>query len=138
MNFFTSSSEGRGPVALLAATFAGVALLLFSASEALVRTSVLHQDEFIAHAHLFMAARDTDAAFGDSHVARGFYPPKGMVNLAYPSEGIEHMDWKVRSYFADKDPGRVIVQADPHLLAPYRPDCGKFQCNNHEPCYRQL
>ena len=60
------------------------------------------------------------AAFGDSHAARGFVPPEGMINLAFPSEGIEHMDWKARRFFADRAPDRVLLQADPHLFAPYR------------------
>ena len=102
------------------ASLVAVAVVLFGASEALVRKQVNPQDEFISHARLFHSATSPHAAFGDSHVARGLVPVEGMVNLAYPSEGIEHIDWKVRRYFATRSPGRVVLQADPHLLAPYR------------------
>ena len=102
------------------ATALVVAATLFGASEMLVRSKVSTQDEFINHANLFHTSPHANVAFGDSHVARGFVPPANMVNLAYPSEGIEHIDWKVRTYFARRKPGRIILQADPHLLAPYR------------------
>ncbi len=104
--------------------FVGVALattvVLLSASELLVRAKIEPQDDFVSHVRLFNTSQATDAAFGDSHVARGFVPATGMINLAYPSEGIEHIDWKVRTYFANRSPGQIILQADPHLLAPYR------------------
>jgi hypothetical protein len=120
MNSSTSSFSPRRALALFASVAASVGLSLFAASEALVRAEVEQQDEFVSHVRLFETSQAVDAAFGDSHVARGFVPPDGMVNLAYPSEGIEHLDWKIRTYFAARKPGRVIVQADPHLLAPYR------------------
>ena len=120
MNSSTSNFSPRAALALFASMAACVGLSLFAASEALVRAEVEQQDEFVSHVRLFRTSQAVDAAFGDSHVARGFVPPEGMINLAYPSEGIEHLDWKIRSYFAVRKPGRVIVQADPHLLAPYR------------------
>ena len=120
MNSSTSSFNPRRALVLFASVAASVGLSLFAASEALVRAEVEQQDEFVSHVRLFETSQAVDAAFGDSHVARGFVPPEGMINLAYPSEGIEHLDWKIRTYFARRLPGRVIIQADPHLFAPYR------------------
>ena len=95
-------------------------VLLFGATELLLRHHVVPQDSFTAHVAMLGANTSADAVFGDSHAARDFAPPAGMVNLAFPSESIDHMDWKARRYFSDRRPGRVIVQADPHLFAPYR------------------
>jgi hypothetical protein len=95
-------------------------LALAGATEWLVRTQVVPQDTFGKHLRLLQTAAQGDAAFGDSHVARGFDASDGFVNLAYPSENIEYLFWKMRTYFDQLAPGRVIVQADPHLFAPYR------------------
>lgn len=95
-------------------------LILASASEYILRVKIAPQDEFIAHVNLFNSDPVSDAAFGDSHVARGFVPPQGMLNHAYPSESIPRMAWKVDAYFSDHAPDRVIIQADPHMFAPYR------------------
>jgi hypothetical protein len=97
-----------------------LALLLLAASEWLVRTQVVPQDEFIKHAKLLESSKLENAAFGDSHVARGFLPSADMLNLAYPSENLPQMDWKIRHYFGDKKPGNILLQADPHMFANYR------------------
>jgi len=117
MSFSTSSSKA---ISLCAAVCFMAGLTLLGASEYLLRSQIAPQDEFIAHTKLFATSPLADAAFGDSHVARGFVPPKGMVNQAYPSESIPRMAWKTQTYYADKAPGRVIIQADPHMFAPYR------------------
>jgi len=96
------------------------ALLLVVASETLVRRHVLPQDTLGLHLSLLATALADGAAFGDSHVARGFAPPEGLVNLAYPSENITDMLNKARSYYSERAPGLVIVQADPHQFSPYR------------------
>jgi len=93
---------------------------LAGATEWLVRTQVEPQDTFRNHLGLLQSATQNDAAFGDSHVARGFNAAGGFVNLAYPSENIEYMFSKMRAHFDSVTPGRVIVQADPHLFAAYR------------------
>lgn len=113
--------EGRGkPLVTFAVGFILSLAIVLAASEAMLRAVVVPEDSFRAHAALFASTMLSDAAFGDSHTARDFVPPPGMVNLAFPSEGIEHMDWKVRQYFSKRRPGRVVIQADPHLFAPYR------------------
>jgi hypothetical protein len=121
MRSSTSSSEPlRGVCAIVLATAGAVFLILAGASEALLRNVVAPQDTFAPHAALFNGPPATDVIFGDSHAARGAVPPPGMLNLAYPSENVSQMAWKAKSYFANHTPGRVIVQADPHLFARYR------------------
>lgn len=121
MRLSTSNSK---PVAASLRWFVGAfAVMLFCvvvATESLLRLNVIPHDNFDKHVSLFQSADAHDAAFGDSHTARGFVADRGFVNLAYPSEGITQMAWKVETYYADRTPGRVILQAAPHLFAPYR------------------
>ncbi|WP_165759869.1 hypothetical protein [Falsiruegeria litorea] len=100
--------------------FAGTLAIAVLASEALLRTQVLPQDSYASHVSILETTDRSDVAFGDSRTARGFVAGEGFVNLAFPSEGISHMAWKVERHFAERQPGRVILQADPHLFAAYR------------------
>jgi hypothetical protein len=118
MNSFTSSSKRA--IALFAVGAVATLLLAAGATELLLRRAVLPRDSFPAHAALFRSASGPDAAFGDSHMARDFAPEAPMLNLAYPSESVRDMDWKVRRFFARNAPDRIVLQADPHLFAPYR------------------
>jgi hypothetical protein len=86
----------------------------------MVRSQVEPNDLLPLHLRLFHSSQERDAGFGDSHMAFGFYPPPGMVNLAFPGENIDNMQYKARKYFATRPPGRVIVQADAHMFAHYR------------------
>ena len=97
-----------------------VLLALVGSTEWLIRAHVLPQDTLDAHLRLLNMSHGSDAAFGDSHAARGFNATDGFLNLAYPSENIRDMAMKAKSYFAKHYPGRIILQADPHLFAPYR------------------
>lgn len=105
---------------MLARGFVLTMLLLVVATELLVRSQVLPQDTRAGHLALLDRANQVDAAFGDSHAARGFAAQDTFVNLAYPSENIEDMFAKVRTHYANRSPGRVVLQADPHLFAAYR------------------
>lgn len=116
----SSTSSSRRQLAVFGLVFALVLALIAAASEWLVRDQVLPQDDFRAHVRHVKASTAKDTAFGDSHVARGFAPPAPFANLAYPSEGVPHMAWKVRAYYKNRKPGRVILSADPHLFSPYR------------------
>lgn len=90
------------------------------ATEWLVRSTVAPQDSWLPHLRLVQAPGSRDLAFGDSHVARGFAAPSPWINLAYPSSTIEEMAATVARVMTDGGPRRVILQADPHLFAPYR------------------
>lgn len=117
MNFSISSSSA---IKLCAGAFLITGIILAAASEFLLRTQIAPQDEFVSHAEMFKSKRTANAAFGDSHVARGFVPPEGMINFAYPSEPIPRMAWKIQTYLENNAPNRIIIQADPHMFAPYR------------------
>ncbi len=114
------SSQSNSALRTLAMTFVLSLLLLAGATEWLVRTQVVPQDTYANHLKLLETTTRSDASFGDSHVARGFDASDGFVNLAYPSENIEYLNWKIRRHFDARPAGRVIVQADPHLFASYR------------------
>ncbi|MHA7872223.1 MAG: hypothetical protein ACX939_07735 [Hyphococcus sp.] len=110
-------------VLIFLAACAGAFAVLLAASEWIVRVKAMPQDTLTRHAALFNATRAPYIALGDSHVARGFDAAAPVVNLAYPSENIEKMAWKAQQYLARKPDIRgVLIQADPHLLAPYRID----------------
>ena len=116
-----SSSESAKRASIWALiSFVFTLLTVGLASELLIRSQVLPQDSFAQHRSILESFDTPDAAFGDSHTARGFAAGQGFVNLAFPSEGIAHMAWKTQVYFADRSPGRVILQADPHFFASYR------------------
>lgn len=117
MNFSIFNSDRALAIAATTALgFAG----LFGASELFVRAQVAPQDNFRRHVAFFHQATSNDVVFGDSHAARGFGGAPGFVNLAFPSENIKRMAWKARRYFARRKPGRIILQADPHMFADYR------------------
>lgn len=116
----SSISSSRRAIRIYAAAVGASLAIAAGATEALLRTQVAPQDNFARHLALLRTTDARDAAFGDSHVARGFAAEAPMVNLAYPSETIERFAWKAKAYFARLTPGRVIVQADPHLFTPYR------------------
>lgn len=128
MSSSTSSSDSAFPPARTALPLAPfwaalvlAALALLGASEWLLRTQVVPADVLTGHIARFESTRATEVSFGDSHVARNFLPEAPVTNLAYPSENIAHIAWKVDRYLARvPQPKRVLLQADPHLFAAYR------------------
>lgn len=119
MSSSISSFRHLAAVFLLACT--SVLTVLVGASEWLLRTKVLPEDTLTNHVALFEVSRSPYAAFGDSHVARGFDAQAPVVNLAYPSENIEKMAWKATRYLEQtRDIKTVLIQADPHLFSAYR------------------
>ncbi len=123
MNLSTSSSKRL--IACFIAGCASVFALFAGASEWLLRTQVMPEDTLTRHAELFATTRSPYAAFGDSHVARGFNAQTPFVNLAYPSENLDRMAWKAMRYLDRVSaPEKVLIQADAHLFAPYRLNAG--------------
>jgi len=121
----SSISSSRTLIAVFLAAGAGAFALLLAASEWLVRTKAAPVDTLNKHVALFSRATSGYAAFGDSHVARGFNAAPPVVNLAYPSENIEKMRWKAARFLENNPaPQAVLIQADPHLFAPYRTRAG--------------
>ena len=120
-----SISNSRALILRFFLSGAIVFALLIAASEFLLRKEVLSQDTLGRHVALFNETRSPYAAFGDSHVARGFNATAPVVNLAYPSENIERMRWKATRYLERTPaPEIVLLQADPHLFSPYRISAG--------------
>lgn len=116
----SSTSSFRAYVAVLLLFSGAVFLAGLAASEWLVRTRVEPNDQLPAHLRLFHSTHEASVGFGDSHMACGFSPPAGMVNLAFPGENIETIAYKAGTYFSRRVPGRVIVQAEAHMFARYR------------------
>jgi hypothetical protein len=117
MNFSIFSSDRA--LAIAATTALGFAAL-FGVSEMFVRDQVAPQDNFRRHVAFFHRATAANVVLGDSHAARGFGGAPGFINLSFPSENIKRLAWKARRYFARRNPGRIILQADPHMFAAYR------------------
>lgn len=123
MNSSTSSFRTLTAVFFIAG--AGTLALLIAASEWLVRAKVAPEDTLVKHVALFESTTSPYAAFGDSHVARGFDARAPVVNLAYPSENIEKMAWKAARYLKRAPhPEIVLIQADAHLFSLYRTEVG--------------
>lgn len=121
MNSSTSSSDGlarHGAAALAVALVVGLGFA--AVTESLVRLAVEPVDLLARHIDFFDHADSADVAFGDSHMSLGFTGAAGFVNLAFPGENLATIAGKVQLYYRGRQPGRVILQADPSMLAPVR------------------
>lgn len=96
--------------------------LALAASIVLVRYAVEPNDRVIQSLALVQRATATNAAFGDSHFAWGFVGSPDFPTVAAEGETIADMELRVRYYFRDKQPRKVIIQGDPHSFAPYKLD----------------
>lgn len=123
----------RDAIIAFLTTCAVVFLVLGGLTEWLIRQHVLPQDTRAAHLRLFNEADASSAAFGDSRAARGFNATDGFINLAFPSENIHDISAKVKNYFRERDPKWVILQADPHMFAPYRVHAARNTQKTPEP-----
>jgi hypothetical protein len=103
---------------VLAATLA----LSLAATMALVKYSVEPNDRLIMSLDLVQRAEAPNAAFGDSHLAWGFVGARDFPFLGAEGETIPDMELRVRFYFRNRQPGKVIIQGDPHSFAPYKLD----------------
>jgi hypothetical protein len=110
-SFPDPAAASRRHVGAFAAVFAVLLLTGAVATEWLVRVKVVPNHSFYKHLALFQTDTRTDAAFGDSQVSNGFTGAPGFVNLGYPGDDFVNMDTKVRLYFAERRPGRVVIQA---------------------------
>lgn len=98
----------------------GVCCFALLSCEWLIRTKVQKGDIFEQHRTLFFQSEFSNAVFGDSHVSQGFTGVDDFVNLGCPHESLGVVAKKIRLYYKDRLPGKVILQADPHLLSPSR------------------
>jgi hypothetical protein len=122
--------------ALCFLAFAGAVL---GGSEWLLRTRVAPSDAAQAHYRFFAAADAPDAAFGDSQMAFAFSGAPGFVNLAHLGEAAPTIRYKVETYYAERAPGRVILQANPSMFsAAYEKDDVEAQIARYRPGERLL
>jgi len=91
-----------------------------AATEVLIRTRVIPNDRLMRHLDVFRSGRHENAVFGDSRTSMGVHGLSGFLNLSYPDDSVPTIEAKVRSYYASKQPGKVILQADPHMFSPSR------------------
>jgi hypothetical protein len=112
MSLFTSSSRAFLWSFLILVLGAGFTFA--AATEWLIREKIVPYHSYYKYRDLFRDSRAVNAIFGDSHAANGLTGLDGFVNLAYSGENFQSIAGKVRLYFADKQPGRVILQAGFH------------------------
>jgi hypothetical protein len=117
----SSTSSSRRWLYIFFAIVVTISAGILAASEWLIRAQVLRQDNFEWIAARLRDSTQSNAAFGDSHVAAvPAYNTNDFVNLGVGATTIRKMDQRVRYYFSKIEPGDVIIQADPHLFADYR------------------
>jgi hypothetical protein len=104
-------------VLLLPVAILGLAL---AATVVLVRYAVEPNDRVIQSLALVQQETSKDAAFGDSHFAWGFVGRPDFPTFAAEGETVADMELRVRYYFRDKQPGKVVIQGDPHAFASYK------------------
>lgn len=118
MSFFISSS--RNYLFAFLITLGVFLVLVAGSTELLIRKQVEPNDTLFFHLDLFCKSRSSDIALGDSHTANGFAATGSFINLAYPNENISAITRKVALYIKNKPPGRIVLQADPHMFAAYQ------------------
>ncbi len=101
-----------------------VLLVLFGATVILVRDYIEPHDRVVKSLELIQQERSPDAAFGDSHFAWGFVGSPDFPTLGAEGETLRDMELRVRYYYRDKQPGKVVIQGDPHSFALYKMDRG--------------
>jgi hypothetical protein len=89
-------------------------VVFVAASEALVRNKIVPHHPFYKYIDVFRNSTNPNTIFGDSHLAFGIAGLNNFSNLAYPGNNYRAISEKVRLYFADREPGRVILQAGVH------------------------
>ncbi len=97
-----------------------------ASSEALVRIKVVPVHNDYKYRELFLGAQSPNAIFGDSHAAYSLIGLDEFVNLAYPGNSFLSISGRVRLYFQNRKPKKIILQAGPHHFSRdflnWRPD----------------
>lgn len=97
-------------------------MAFLASTEALLRIAVVPKDIRLKHYELFENSTARNAAFGDSQMAATITGVPGFMNFAYGGENFVITEYRVRKYFSDRKPGRVIIQANPNNFATYKED----------------
>ena len=115
----STSSSSRYLLGFFAVLLAVVGTAL-AASLVLVRYAVEPADRLVRGLVLLRTATSPDAAFGDSRFVWGLIGKHDFPTIGAEGETLFDMESRVRFYYRNKDPRRVIVQGDPHAFAPYK------------------
>lgn len=120
----SSTSSSRAYLFALILITAGLFAGFLATSEWIIRSKVRprdrDEDPYAWHLRLFHTGGAKDVAFGDSYMAHALLGLDGFLNLAYPGTNTRLQEVKVKSYFVDRQPRRIILQADPQLFAPMK------------------
>lgn len=124
-NSFTSSFRGylRRFFLVQAAVLAGA----LAASAVLVKYVVEPTDRVVQSLYLIQRATTANGAFGDSHFAYGVVGSPDFPTFAAVGETMSDMELRVRYYYRNRRPGRVLIQGDPHSFAAYKLDRATHQ-----------
>ena len=105
--------------------FLSVAVLsisLLAVTELLIRTRIIPNDSLSWHLDRFISGDYDNVVFGDSHTSMGVHGISGFLNLSFPADNYAMIEAKVKGYFADRQPGKVILEAEPHMFGRYWDD----------------
>src|SRR5882672_5406673 len=117
----SSISSSRRWLRIFFAIVGAACVVSIAASEWMVRTYVLPHDNFEWIAARLRDSKQSNAAFGDSHVAAvSDFNTTDFINLGIGATTIRKMADRVRFYFSKVEPGEIIIQADPNILADYK------------------
>lgn len=89
-------------------------LVFVAASEILVRNKIVPRHPFYKYIDVFLHSPNPNAIFGDSHFAYGIAGLNDFTNVAYPGNNFRSIAEKIQLYFAERKPGRIILQAGVH------------------------
>ena len=127
MSSSSTASSDRTASRYVAALLVGVVLALAVAEWAL-RALVVPLEEGWSHrVDLVYRGESGDVVLGDSHTFRGFVSQDDFVNLSAGGSSVPAMEVVAREYFRHREPGRVIVAADPQLFVSKRDSAGTQQ-----------
>lgn len=88
--------------------------MFLGGTEAIIRSRVDGVHPLQKYVRLFRETKSANVVFGDSMAAGGFTGVAGFVNLAREGDTFPQIDRKVRLYFAQRRPDRVIIEAGLH------------------------
>lgn len=117
MHLYTSSFN-KFTIALLS-TFAVLTMLFIGLTEYLIRTQVIPNHNFLHYLKIFKTSQEVNASFGDSIMANGFSGGPNFLNLSMGGDNFAGMATKVRLYYKDKKPGKVILEAGLHHISSH-------------------
>lgn len=117
-NLFTASSSRAYLIGLLAVPIVALVIL-----EVLLRVYIVPIPNTTPNrVHKVYTAKGGDVVVGDSQIYYAYQSSdQSFVNLGQGGTSIATLEILIREYFRHRKPGRVILQAAPHRIRPYKP-----------------